>query len=106
MSGINRQLTITVLDPGLAPLDLRQRLDEVSPSTSHKRQFTTSLDEAPKQLELAFEVTPANSRANVVATSMQGAVWDQRLDSGGGACSERPTGGTAGKGLKRPPRRD
>lgn len=68
LSGIDRQLNITVVDPASASLDVaRQRLDEVSPATSHEVQFTTSLDEAPKKLDLAFVVTPAHCRADVVA---------------------------------------
>ena len=68
LSGVDRQLNITVVDPSSASLDLaRQRLDEVSPATSHEVQFSTSLDQAPKQLDLALVVTPAHCRADVVA---------------------------------------
>lgn len=68
LSGIDRQLKITVVDPASASLDVaRQRLGEVSPATAHEVKFTTSLDEAPKQLDLALVVTPAHCRADVVA---------------------------------------
>ena len=67
LSGIDRPLNITVVDPASASLDVaRQRLDEVSPATSHEVQFSTSLDQAPKQLDLALAVTPAHCRADVV----------------------------------------
>lgn len=68
LAGIDRHLEITVVDPSIASLDVaRQRLDEVSPATSHEVRFITSLDEAPKQLDLVLVVTPAHCRANVVA---------------------------------------
>ena len=68
LAGVDRQLNITVVDPASASLDVaRQRLDEVSPATSHEVQFSTSLDQAPKQLDLALVVTPAHCRADVVA---------------------------------------
>ena len=68
LPGIERQLSITVVDPSSASLDVaRQRLAEASPPTSHEVQFTTSLDDAPKQLDLALVVTPAHCRADVVA---------------------------------------
>jgi len=68
LSGIDRQLKITVVDPSSASLGIaHQRLAEVSPATSHEVLFTTSLDEAPKQLDLALVVTPAHCRADVVA---------------------------------------
>ena len=68
LAGVNQQVSIIVVDPSSSSLDLaRQRLDEVSPATSHEVQFTTSFDEAPKQLDLAFVVTPAHCRADVVA---------------------------------------
>lgn len=67
LSKIDRQLKITVVDPSSASLDLaRQRLSEVSSATCHEVQFTTSLVEAPKQLDLALVVTPAHCRADVV----------------------------------------
>ena len=68
LAGVNQQLSITVVDPSSSSLELaRQRLAEVSPATSHEVQFSRSLDEAPKQLDLALVVTPAHCRAEVVA---------------------------------------
>ena len=68
LAGVNQQLSITVVDPSSSSLELaRQRLDEVWPATSHEVQFSTSLDQAPKQLDLALVVTPAHCRADVVA---------------------------------------
>ena len=66
--GIDRQLKIAVMDPSSGSLDVaRQRLAEVSPAAAHEVQFSTSLDEAPKQLDLALVVTPAHCRAAVVS---------------------------------------
>jgi len=68
LASIDRQLIITVVDPSTASLDVaRQRLGQVSPASSHEVQFTTSLDEVPKQLDLALVVTPAHCRPDVVA---------------------------------------
>lgn len=68
LSGIDRQLKITVVDPASTSLDAaRQRLDEVSLATPHEVLFATSLDEAPNQLDLALVATPAHCRADVVA---------------------------------------
>ena len=68
LSGIERQLNITVVDPSSAALDVaKQRLADVSPSTTHELHFTTSLDEVPKELDLALVVTPAHSRPDVVS---------------------------------------
>lgn len=68
LSGIDRRLNITVVDPSSASLDVaRQRFAEVSPVTGHEVQFTTSLDEAPNQVDLVLVVTPAHCRADVVA---------------------------------------
>lgn len=68
LSGTERQLNITVVDPSSASLDVaHRRLAEVSPATSHEVQFITSLDEVPKRLDLALVVTPAHCRAEVVA---------------------------------------
>lgn len=67
VSSIDRRLKITVVDPASASLDVaRQRLAEVSPASFHEVHFTTSLDEAPKQIDLALVVTPAHCRADVV----------------------------------------
>jgi predicted dehydrogenase len=64
---IDRQLKITVIDPSSSSLDLaRQRLAEASPATVHEVSFSTSLDDAPKQLNLALVVTPAHCRPEVV----------------------------------------
>ena len=68
LAGVDRQLKIIVVDTSSASLDVaRQRLDDVSPATAHEVHYTTSLDEAPKQVDLAFVVTPAHCRADVVA---------------------------------------
>lgn len=68
LSCIDRHLKITVADPASASLDLaRQRLNEASPTCSHEVQFTTSLCEAPKHLDLVVVATPAHCRADVVA---------------------------------------
>lgn len=67
LAGIDRQLKITVVDPSLVALDVaKKRLSEVSSSIKHQLQFSTSLDEAPKQLDLALVATPAHCRSEVV----------------------------------------
>lgn len=68
LANVDRQLKITVVDPSSASLVFaRQRLVQVSPATAHQVRFTTSLDDAPKKLDLALVVTPAHCRADVVA---------------------------------------
>jgi predicted dehydrogenase len=64
---VDRELSITVVDNSSSSLDLAwQRLAEVSPATGHEVRFSTSLDEAPKQLDLVLVSVPAHCRADVV----------------------------------------
>ena len=66
--GVGQELLITVVDPSASSLELaRQRLADVTPVTSHEVRFSTSIDDAPRQLDLALVVTPAHCRAEVVA---------------------------------------
>ncbi len=60
-------LTIMVVDPSEASLGVaRKRLAQVQPAAAHVVQFTTSLEAAPQELDLALVVTPAHCRARVV----------------------------------------
>lgn len=64
---IDRQLEITIIDPSSRSLDLaRQSLAEVSSDVVHQVNFSTSLEEAPKHLDLAVVATPAHCRADLV----------------------------------------
>lgn len=68
LAGVSHALRITVVDPSASSLELaRQRLAEVSLAAAHEVRFSTSLDAAPKQLDLALVVTPAHCRAEVVS---------------------------------------
>ena len=67
LAGVDRQLTITVVDPSSASLDVaRQRLAEVRPTTAHEVRFSSFLDEVPKRFDLALVATPASCRPVVV----------------------------------------
>jgi predicted dehydrogenase len=60
-------LTITVVDPSEASLAVaRELVAQVQPAASHEVQFSTSLEAAQQQLDLALVVTPAHCRAQVV----------------------------------------
>ena len=68
LARVNQQLSITVVDPSSASLDVaRQRLAEVTQATRHEVNFTSLLEEAPRQLDLALVVTPAHCRSDVVS---------------------------------------
>lgn len=68
LSGVHQELRIIVVDPASTSLELaRQRLAETSSATAHEVQFTESLDDVSKQLDLALVVTPAHCRADLVA---------------------------------------
>lgn len=68
LSGVDRPLSITVIDPSSESLDVaRQLLSEVTPVASHEVRFSTSLQDVPQQLDLALVVTPAHCRARLVS---------------------------------------
>ena len=65
--GVDRELIITVVDNSPASLDLaRQRLAKVTPAKDYEVCFSTSLDEAPKQVDLVLVAVPAHCRADLV----------------------------------------
>jgi hypothetical protein len=67
LAALEDPLAITVVDPSEASLGVAsERLAQVQPAAAHAVQFSTSLEAAPQQLDLALVVTPAHCRARVV----------------------------------------